>query len=374
MRIITTICILFLMTVPVFANQSEDFDITFQNIELRPGVIIDLHVAVYVNEDHHCDDKTILTVHGANLDATMWSGFAEAIFDQNPTGSKVCKVAAIDMPGHGGSILHGGGPLFGQLTVYDYTQSLLAALENLPGYGVQPKSIIGYSMGGAVVILAQQMLTDSGTNLRSEFNIKTIVLLAPSPPEGFPFILADQFSPFSNLFYFCYSGEGGGLKSGMCATIDVDMDGDVDFSDFAFVFPEAKFDCDATSTPLGIPPLPAPPPGLCDPLTGLGDTVFRLGGYESATVYLQLSGGFQYQRPQIDADIFGSIARSQLQIVSFENDVDVASEQIALYEHLTGDFSDQGHVTVEGSNATHAMPVIYPSQMLGAIAGVVKLP
>ena len=118
---VARIALIAALALPSLAAATDmDFDIWLSNVRLRRHVTVDLHVKVFVNERHPCHGNTILAVHGANGNAHRWDNFVEAIFAHNPTSPReVCRVAALEFPGHGQSGLPEGDLLFGELTLED---------------------------------------------------------------------------------------------------------------------------------------------------------------------------------------------------------------------------------------------------------------
>ena len=378
-----TVVLVALLGLPIQVTaQDTDFSVMLADVELRPGVTVDLHVRVFVNEEQPCQGRTVLLVPGAwgSADVAAWTPFTEALFTDNQAGRKGCRVAILDLPGHGLSGLPEGGPLLGELTQTDYAAALIGALEQLPDWGVKPKTVLAYSMGGIVTALAQQALIDRGTNLRKAFNVQKVVLLSPVPPAETPWAVADAFGPFYDGFYFCYTGPGGGVIPG-CELIDTEPDGDVDYFDFQAFDPTVRWDCDPDTTPLGplggFPdPLPAPVvEGLCDPITQYGDTFLDFGTHESATAIYEILGGFQYQRPSVDPGIFKRRHKTTLFSIGLENDLTILpTETAASYVHYADDPGLSGYVMVTGPTTDHSMIFIDPEGLLVGIAGTVDFP
>ena len=375
------------LMIPVFAiglilasaavAQISYFDVMLEDVELRPGVTADINVRVFVNDSQPCQGRTVMLVPGAwgSADPAWWWPFLEAFFTDNPAGRKGCRFAILELPAHGGSGLPEGGPIYGELTQTDYAAAVIGALERLPDWGVKPKTILAYSMGGIVTALAQQTLVDQGTNLREAFNIQKVVLLSPVPPAETPWSVADWYGYLFGEFYSCYTGPGGVVIPG-CEWLDVEPDVGVDFHDLLWFDPTLTWDCDPDTTPLGQPPLPAPvAEGLCDSTTPYGDTFFDYGTHEPATALYEIFGGFQYQRPITDRGIFGPRSRTTLYSIGLELDTTIFPEETAAsYEHYADDPELEGFVLVEGPTTDHLMIFIDPVGLLEGIAGKVEFP
>ena len=378
-RLIPLVLVATFLLIPPAAAQNTDYDVWLNNVSLRPGVSVDMYVRVFVNEKHPCHDKTIVALHGAWGGWGVWEGLAEELFADNPTGQKVCRVASIALPGHPGlpflgSSLPTGGLLFGELTMDDYVTAYLATLERLPRYGVHTKTLLGHSMGGLVLQMAQQRLADQGTNLRRKFNAKKVLLLGPVPPAAVQYSASDQISGLFFMFHSCFTGPGGVIADpANCGWLDAEGDNDIDFADLNWFIGPAVWDCDPLTTPVGIPPLPAAQ--ACDSTLGLGDfSIYAPGAEpfrESMTALFEFLGVLQYQRPDVDAGVFRRASKTKLWVVSFEHD-DLKDSPV--YEYLTGDSSLAGDLLVTGPFAVHDMPWLFPREFLDAIAGVIKLP
>lgn len=358
-----------------------DYDIMLYDVELRPNVYVDIHLKVYVNEE--CPwwfGRTIFALTGGYQDATHWEGLAEEMFEDNPAGRKLSRFVAMDLPGHGLSSLPDGDLLYGELTLDDYVTSLIATLHRIRFHGVFPRTLMGHCMGGTLVAMAQQRLLDQGTNLRRAFWIRNVVLTSPVGPSAVPYSMAEDISGLFGLFYMCFTGPGGTYPDPMCAMVDFDMDTDVDYSDILLAWPTVTFDCDPLTMPLGIPPLPAPDPPNCDPLTILGDTtIFFEPGLtfypESLTAIMEIFGALQYPRPDIDPEIFTPHWNPRFSVVNFEMDTIMPPDEgVLTYEYLTGDSQLKRYYVVTGDTATHWMPFADPRGFLEGIAGHIALP
>src|SRR5262249_37846109 len=142
---------------------SLDFDLTLPNVVIRPAVSADIHLRVYVNGPQ-CTGQVLFAVHGFAHTAATWELFAEALFEGNSAGQKVCQIMAIDLPGHGESSLPTGTLLFGELTLDDYVTVLRGALAQLGALGVHPQTVLAHSQGDLLVQMTQQALKSLGTD------------------------------------------------------------------------------------------------------------------------------------------------------------------------------------------------------------------
>src|SRR5512139_977044 len=101
----------------------HSYDLTLRGIEIRPGVTLDLHAAVFVDESHACEGNVALAIHGMMHTAATWERMVAALFDDNPAGRKICRVVALDMPGRGGSTVP-ANLWFGVVTPEDYATAV----------------------------------------------------------------------------------------------------------------------------------------------------------------------------------------------------------------------------------------------------------
>ncbi|MCG8419879.1 MAG: alpha/beta fold hydrolase [Proteobacteria bacterium] len=156
-------------------------DLWFPSIELRPGVTADVHVHLFQNRGRCVG--TVFAVHGVAHTAATWEPFAQALFAGDVLPIKPCRVAAIDLPGHGLSGLP-SGMLFGELSLYDYSSAIIGVLQELRERGVRVGIIVGHSMGGLLVQTVQERLLAQGSSLRAAFGIGGALLLASALPSA----------------------------------------------------------------------------------------------------------------------------------------------------------------------------------------------
>jgi pimeloyl-ACP methyl ester carboxylesterase len=311
-----------------------DVSLMLDDIALHTGGVADIHVRVFVDEaapGQSCSaHKTAVAVPGYAHTAQTWSAFAEALFENHP--SQICRVAAIDFPGHGGSPTTAGFPL---LTLDDYASIVLGVIDRLQQQGFEPTALIGHSQGGMVVQIAQQRLVAGGSSLRDALGIKEVTLLAPTMPNALPWV-------------FVENGTAAGLIGGFCQPTPETCT-HVSIPDF--IWPFVFFSRFSNGTPVGNAP------------NGAG-----LNAPEPIVVTVQLVGFVPSGRPAIDAGIFSGQRGSQLSVIAFAEDQIVRpSEAAALFDYLTGGTNGGKFAVVEGSESVHDMYISDPVTLLRSV-------
>lgn len=324
------------------AAPHSTYDLTLPAIELRPSVTVDLHAAVFVNEWHPCNGNVALAIHGMLHTGASWDRLVASLFVDNPAGRKICRVVALDMPGHGGS----GMPTdlwFGAVTLQDYVTAVLGALDQLKALDVRPDTVFAHSLGGLIVQLAQQRLISQGTNLREAYGVKDVVLLAAATPKQVP----------------VYSIDSGMLTQIVMSFAQINPPaGTVGISDavWAWMF----FAPDPTNLSLVVPGAPTP-------------AEVATGHYNSSEPLAVV--GVLTDRPGVDPGVFAAVHGSALTLVTYQQDVVIRpAESLALYSYLTGDDTSSRFVLVPGSEAIHDTHISNPALLLQSIAAVVRLP
>ena len=328
------------------SGPTTDTDLTLEDIVLRPGVTVDLHARVLVDESRPASscgpNQTAVALHGFAHTAATWNDFADAVFDGQP--QTLCRIVALDLPGHGGSGLPEGGLPFYALTLDDYASALLGALAALPEHGLEAHALLAHSQGAMVVQIAQQRLLDQGSSLRQAADVRDVVLLAPTMPAALPWAFAEN-------------GTAGLLLSNFLVQSDPALGPH-------FVIPDALLSVVFFSNLSGQVASGAP--------SGAEVAARGLSGPEPLLSALQLVGAAPFTgRPAIDAGIFAGANGSQLTVLAFEQDqVNAAAEVSALFSYLVGnDNTGNRLVVVAGSEAVHSMYVSDPAGVVGAVRG-----
>lgn len=331
-------------------RSSRDYDLLFKNVALRDGVKFDLHLKVYVNESAPCvsGSRELFAIHGYAHSAATWENFSDALFSSGYSFLPMCRVIAIDLPGHGQSSVP-TGDLYSDLSLEDDVSAIIAALERLPSVGLRPQSIVGHSQGGLLVQMLQQRLIDQGTNLHRAFDISRATLLAPTPPAALPWNLVDSGEATALLQNFLVADPALGN---------------------IFLFPGAVF------------------PGLFftnfsgEVAPGTPD-IATLNSYaapEPLISSLELTGLPPIpQRPQIEPNIFmeqgmrTALHGTALRVISFSNDgLVLSNEARQIYMYLTGDEDLRRYVDVKDEYAVHDMYISDPSALLQAASSQIQ--
>ncbi len=325
------------------AAPNTDYDTTIHDVELRPGVEVDIHVEIFVNEAAPCERRTFFAVHGFAHTAATWQPLAEALFDNNPTGPVVCRMAAINLPGRGGSSLP-TNLSYSELTLDDHVTAILATLDALRLQGVRPRTLVGHSQGGLLIQMAQQRLRDAGTHLRRQFGIRDAILLASAGPVQIPWPFVDNGTADVIISQFL--------------TNDPTLGQVIDIPDAAF--PGIFF-----TNLLGDLASGAPTPAQ----------VASRGYNAPAPLFatLQLVGEAPFSRPSVDARIFARQRGTRLFMATYEQDILFRpNESAQLYRHLTGDNNRRRLKRVNGPETVHDLHISDPDGLLASVADKIQ--
>ena len=341
------------VTAPLLAQDGatirDDYAIVVEDVTLRPGVTSDLHLQVFVNEDHPCNGRTILAVPGFAHTAATFEPLADALFANTSPGQSPCRVVALDLPGHGESPVP-SGLLFGFLMLDDYVTAVLGALEGLDAQAVRIDSILAHSQGGLVIQMAQQRLVSQDSSLRDAHGIREVILLAPVPAAPVPWAFADAAV---------------GILAGFLVPADPALGPH-------FALPDAFWGPVFFSDLAGVPSPNTPT---------AGDVAAKgFNAPEPFLAALQLVGALHLAgfpptpRPTVDSGIFGPQYGTALQVITLEQDQIIRpSESAQLYAYLTGDSSGAGVVVIGGPLSVHSMYVSDPEALLAALVGSIRI-
>lgn len=312
-----------------FADEAQiGEDINFYGVELQPGVDVDVHVKVFGEVDKDCQ----LAIHGFIHTAESWEPYADAVGG--------C-VLAVDLAGRGGSSLP-RGLLYSDLLLDDHVTVILAVLEGLArDYDIEVPTMVAHSQGGLLIQMSQERLLSEGTSLEHRFDVREVIFLASASPADVPFFLATS---------------GAGLALFESFQVNDPVRGEV-IALPAVAFPGLIFTNAAGELVPG-----APTPGEIEANGWNAPS-------EPLLATLQLVGGHGVARPPVRAGAFREDTR--LLVVGFEEDfVVLASDNVDLYEYLTGDESFDCLAVVPGPEAVHDMYVSNPGAVASAIASL----
>lgn len=303
-----------------------------EDIELRPGVTVDLFVNLYGELDKASDSKDCqFAVHGGVFAAASWRPYAEAL------GEGAC-VLAPDMPVRGNSGVPEGAQ-FGDLDLFDYVTALEQILDRLQQRKIRPRTILGHSMGGTLVQMLQQRLVDDGSSLRKRYGIRDAVLVASDLPAEVPWALGDS-----------------GDLSALLEAFAVDEPGLGELFEIPVTLWPAFYFTDRDNNVV---------PGALTPEEIEGGGFNALGEPLRAIHQLNGTGPFT-SRPSASAGLFAKGTR--LRLVAYEEDIYVQlAESELLYQHLTGDLTSSGFIPVLGPDTVHVLQFSNPQALVDAL-------
>lgn len=301
-----------------------------EDVELRPGVTVDLFVNVYGDLD---SGDCQLAVHGGVFAAASWRPYAEAL------GEDACVLAA-DMPVRGNSGVPSGAQ-FGDLDLFDYVTALEQILDRLNALDVEPKTILGHSMGGTLVQMLQQRLVSEGSSLEDRYDIDEAILVASDLPAEVPWELGDSGDLTGLIEAFAVNDP----QHGLLFEIPV-----------AF-WPAFYFtDRNGNVVPNSLTAEQIEAGGF----NALGEPLWAIH-------QLNGTGGFA-TRPSADAGLF--VDDTRLRVIAYEQDIYVQlGESETLYQHLTGDEASNCFVPVYGPDTVHTLQFSNPQALVDAIEG-----
>lgn len=319
------------LTLDIGADGTPGF--LLQDIQLRPGVTVDLFVNLYGELDKASASKSCqFAVHGGVFAAASWRPYADAL------GDGAC-VLSTDMPVRGNSGTPEGA-LFGDLDLFDYVTALEQVLDRLGDRGIRPRTILGHSMGGTLVQMLQQRLVDDGTSLRKRYGIRDAILVASDLPAEVPWALGDS-----------------GDLSGLIQAFAVDEPAYGQLFEIPVTLWPAFYFTDRDNNVV---------PGALTPEQIEAGGFNALGEPLRAIHQLNGTGPFT-SRPSADADLFSHGTR--LRAIAYEEDIYVQlAESETLYQHLTGDASSKCFVPVVGPDTVHVLQFSVPERLVDAIA------
>jgi pimeloyl-ACP methyl ester carboxylesterase len=329
----------------------SDYSILLEDVEVEPGVTIDINVNVYVNENAihpNYNGGRVFAIHGMSHTANTWKPFSEALFETDVLGYNINQVYAIDLPGRGGSgIPEGNGFLMEDLYSEHYLNIIFNVLDKLADMKIKPRTIMGHSMGGLWVQLMQQRMLDQGTTLWNEYKIKRAILFAPAPAAPSP-------------WYHITSGQGGSLAQfagyfpGLGTMLAIPDQ----------VFPFIFFTNETYQPPATVPGAPTPADVTAEGYGAMepGPLVFEIAGYQPPAPY-----PFK-PRPSVDEKIFKRHNKTKLTVISYTGDMLMDEfDEDSLYIFLTGDHKYRRYHELSGDFTCHDLHLSNPVAILDSL-------
>jgi pimeloyl-ACP methyl ester carboxylesterase len=333
-------------------------DVVCVDAQIRGG-IEEVCNAVYENPNAPFG-ITVMTVHGFTRTAAAWETFADALFADPAYGSVVKNVVAIDLPGRGDTPAtpgpYGdGASVFGTLLINDYVGIVIDDIVGLRAAGIEPRTLIGHSMGGLQVQAVQEALLAQGSSL-ADLGISRAILLAPVPNgnatwhaggtggDVTPYLFGITQPPFEFGPFFDFPPPVG-LLGGAFTRLDGTL---------------------ATNLP---PEWLAPIPELLPEYVPTGIPAEWMG-WEPLFVTQQLVGTNPSLPPRPGArdGAFAQSNGTRLTLISFSQDVLTPTiDHPGLYEQLLGKKSGPGFQLVDNENAVHESFVVTPETVIAAI-------
>ena len=317
--------------------RAADHDVSIP-ITLRTNVTTNVVVTIRENpRDSRCIGRTLVTVPGMAHTAATWNPLIDQLFGSS--GKRlVCRVAAIDLPGHGKSGLPQGA-LYGSLSIDDYVTAVAGALDGLNARFIHPHAIIGHSMGGLIVEALQAKLLAEGSSLAKRYAIWLAAVMSPGASREQPWTFGDS---------------GIGARAIMPFIVDDPIKG-------AILHPDAVSWDYFFFTNLAQQLSPyAPAPEVVVSKGYMSD--------ESLSASAQLVGAPPWQRLSVGNAPFAIRNRTILLYVNPSQDlISLRPEARAAYVQLTADSSMRGFLAVDDDFAVHDMFIAQPALLLQKI-------
>jgi pimeloyl-ACP methyl ester carboxylesterase len=321
---------------------NRDHDLVLEDLEFRPGVTADVHVRMFVNEGFPCRgrSRTALVVHGVNHTAATWGELAEAFF-RGGRDQQLCRVAALDLPGHGESGVPDPSILpFGEMLVEDNVGTVRGALDRLADQGFRPRIVMGHSQGTLTLQLLQETLRREGTTLADRYGVTDAVFFGTQGPREAP------------------NGLPPNVDDLIASLVITTPERGTFVSTSPGLFQELWF-----SNPVG--ELSSRAPSL--------ETIEAEGFDSPGPLFgiLQTVGSGGFQRPSVSSGVFAPASGTRLQVVNFADDpFSPTPDAGRIYEHLTNDASRSGFVSLADprNEAVHDYTITHPDRVRAAVA------
>lgn len=337
---IQTLSLAFAVTVSVLnpkPARAADYDISIP-VTLRPQVTTSIMVTIRENPaGRHCIGRTLLALHGLAHSAATWNPLIDQLFGSTG-GRVVCRVAAVDLPGHGKSGLPQGSS-YGSLTVDDYVTAVAGTLAGLNARFIYPHAVIGHSMGGLIIEALQAKLLAENSSLARRYGVLLAAVMSPAASREQPWTFADSGQAIQAIVPFVVEDP----RKGSVVRFDAASWNYYFFTNFAQQFS---------------PFTPAPQAVITN-------------GYisdESLSASAQLVGAAPYQRVSITDAPFAARHRTLLLYINPSQDgINLRAEAQTGYLQLTADPSLRGFLAVDDADAVHDMYIAQPALLLRKI-------
>lgn len=321
-----------------FSFESVADQTLYLSAQLRPSASAQIKVQILENPVAVANGKNILVMHGLAHTGNAAKPLAQAIFADSSLKTKVANVIVFDLPGHGGSSLP-QGILFGNMSMDDYANTFLSVLSELGELNIPVEGVVGHSMGSMIVQLAQTKLLALGEDLKQQYGVNNVVLLASTMPRQLPWLLSD---------------------SGLTTLL---------------ALPNVRFSPEL-GTHVDLPTLLWQNLWFTNrlyliyaPGTPSLYSIHNLGyiSKEALQAAAEVIGLVGFHRPSIPQGAFASVSGPQLRVVAFSEDRNVSvGEKRNLYRYLSNDPSDSKFTVVSRFDAVHDMLISAPKALISA--------
>lgn len=299
---------------------------------VRVSGSVNLAAHVYSNPSIRAG-LTVLGVPGVSETGTVFAPLAGAIFADPILKLVVKNLVGLDLPGRADSgfpVNLPAGVRYGDLTVEDDAALAIQAVDALKLAGLPVRMVLGHSLGGLDLLVAQQLLLSQGSSLAGH-GVLAAALLSPVPPQPIAWT-----PPPGDLSPFIVNDPVLGTYLALTPAAWIAV---------AFTTTAGQIASDA--------PTPAQVAAA------------RYVGPEPLGDLAEIGGP---QRPTVSAGIFAPSHGTVLGLVSFSEDTVVpASTGKPLYEYVTQDTRDVLYREVTAPDAVHAMLVSNPKGLLEAL-------
>lgn len=322
--IIIILFVIFFTTIlksdPIIKTENHKFD-----IEISPGITISTTVHILDNS-LNTTGQNIVCIHGFAHTSTTYESWFYRTIPLEEFNSEISKVILVDLPGRIKSDVPPKDQfLFGELTLEHYVLFIKQVFDYLQAQGISRDIIIAHSMGAMLIQLFQNQLIGQEKSLSLEYNVKKILLMAPTLPIEISWLYADNGIGMAKMVPYLQTDQNYGTYINLP---------DKDWIDIFFSNSEGEIITEA----------PSPSEVIS----------LQYNSIESLTAAAQLLG-IDVDRPSIQQNIFNNKGTT-LWIATFSEDpifIDNPGVHEELYQYLTGDTDNTHLITIEKSYAVH---------------------